>query len=367
MKNRILSLDILRGIVMFAMVIVNIPTGKMYPFLLHSEVFGLTLADMIFPAFLTICGVSLFFSLSKFNFRFTKKSFIKILKRFILLLIVSYLMYWICNIITGLFDGQKLIEVALDFSKFRICGVLQRIAVACFLASLIILLIKNKKTIISIIVIMILGYSLILIFGSGLSNGPENILKQIDVSVFGEAHLYTEINEDGTKNIFDPEGLISTIFCTSQVLIGFLVAKSLKEKDSLKLFVSGFSLMIIGFIYSFFIPIGKIYWTPSYMLMTTGITVCCLALLCWIVDIKGYKKWGKFFEIFGKNALTIYVLSQIFYFILAGSCISTYGNNLFLSICGIPELASLIFCILFALFMWLISFVLYKFKIFIKL
>lgn len=374
MNKRVLSVDVLRGIVITLMILVNLPTGKMFTQLAHSEWFGITLADMVFPAFLLICGISIYFSLSKYQFKLCKNAVFRIIKRFILLMLVAYIMYWICDLITAAFAGENIQNLIFDFSKLRITGVLQRIAFCSLIASFIVLFVHNKKAIIGIIVVLIIAYSCLLTIGhNALVMSEDNILTQIDIFIFGADHIYSEVSPEGIRTIFDPEGLISSIFCVSQVLVGFLVGQIItkpKMRDnnkSLNLFVFGFILIIIGYIYESFIPYCKSLWTPPYMLMTSGIITSFLALLYYVIDYKGHKKWSTFFQIFGLNAITIYVISQIMAYTLIGSEITTYGFEFFMNICNFEQLATLMFSLCFTLFMWLIAFILYKAKIVIKL
>lgn len=142
-----------------------------------------------------------------------------------------------------------------------------------------------------------------------MSTTETNILSIVDRAVLGQAHIYG-------GQILDPEGLLSTISAIAHVLIGFCAGKLLMEVKDIhekleRLFLIGTILTFAGFLLSYGSPICKKVWSPSFVLVTCGLGSSFLALLVWIIDIKGYKNWSRFFESFGVNPLFIYVLADI--------------------------------------------------------
>ena len=179
----------------------------------------------------------------------------------------------------------------------------------------------------------------------------------------------------------DPEGLLSTIPATCHVLIGFLCGKVLMEvKDNqvriTRLFIIGTVLTFAGLLLNYGCPINKKIWSPTFVLATCGLASSFLALLIWIIDIKGYKKWSVFFESFGVNPLFIYVLAGVLS-ILIGNITFSYNNEI-ISLHGFiynqilqpplgDYLSSLVFALLFVSITWFIGNILYKRKIYIKI
>ena len=140
-----------------------------------------------------------------------------------------------------------------------------------------------------------------------------------------------------------------------------------------RLFIIGAILMFIGFLFDYAIPINKKLWTPTFALVTCGLASTLLALLIWIIDIKGYKKWCRFFEAFGINPLFMYVLGGVLGILFAtikigGTSIKGYiYNDFLLNALGDATLASCLYAIIFIAINWCIGYVLYKNKIYIKI
>jgi predicted acyltransferase len=179
----------------------------------------------------------------------------------------------------------------------------------------------------------------------------------------------------------DPEGLLSTIPAACHVLLGFwcgkiMLATSDNSERMKRLFIMGAILTFAGFLLGYGCPIIKKVWTPTYMLVSCGLASTLLALLVWIIDIKGYKKWSRFFESFGVNPLFIYVLAAVLSIVISnirftydGSLISLHG--FIYRICLQPlfgdTFGSLVFAVLFVSLNWAIGHILYKKKIYIKI
>jgi predicted acyltransferase len=252
---------------------------------------------------------------------------------------------------------------------------MQRLALTYGITALVAILVKHKY-IPYIIIITLTGYFLLLLFGNGFELSEQNIISVFDRAILGANHLYTD---SGVK--LDPEGLLSTIPAVCHVMTGFycggliLNTKDNYEKIN-RLFILGAILTFLGFLLSYGCPINKKIWSPTFVLATCGLASTLLALLIWIIDIKGYKKWSVFFGSFGVNPLFIYVAAGVFSILLEGILIPY--NDAMISIKGFvykiclqPHLGdyfgSLIFALLFVALNWVTGNILYKKKIYIKI
>ena len=355
-KKRLLSLDVLRGITVVGMILVNNSGGKLsYDSLQHSAWNGLTLCDLVFPFFLFIMGVSTYIALSKFHFQASGSVVRKILKRTLVILCIGWAIHWFHFICDGDF---------FPFAHLRLTGVLPRIAL-CYCVVSFVALYVNHKYIGWIIGFLIAGYAVLLCIGNGYALDDTNLLAIIDRNVLGADHLYH-------KSPIDPEGLTSTLAAIAHTLIGFccgriILAKEALEQKTLKLLVAGFILMACGFVLTEALPLNKRIWSPTFVLVTCGFASLFLALLIWIIDINGKKKWTLFFESFGINPLYLYVQGDILAVLLGMSGISAFMYmDLFRPIFG-DFGGSLAWAIFFVVLNWIPGYFLYKKKIYIKL
>lgn len=376
-SNRILSVDVLRGITIVFMILIDDPAGKRFDFMTHPVWMGLTLADFVFPTFITLVGVSMYFSLRKYNFMPCKQSIWRVFRRFVLLLLFGWAVTMVAHGFVALFAGKDVIQAMFDFANMRFLGVIPRIAICYFIGALIVLLVHNKKVLIGIIVAILIGYSIVLIAGNGFElNDTTNILSTFDQTVLGREHMYKmPIDAEGTATVYlDPEGALSTVPCIAQVLLGFFIGGIIgdKKKDNnakvMYMFLVGFSLLALGFIFSPAIPAFKKAWTSTFVLITVGSDACLLALLTWIIDIKGHKKWITFFRVYGSNALITFAAMDIIWVILAGFKLTKAAYNFFLPICfGVTGLATILTTGLFILAWYVVLYLLDKKKIYIRL
>jgi predicted acyltransferase len=275
---------------------------------------------------------------------------------------------------------DKILQSANSFEHLRILGVLQRLALVSFFGSLIVLSVKPKR-IPWIIGFILLFYWILMAVTGSYAENDSSLVSIIDNAVLGVTHMYTDFLPDGSKIVFDPEGLLSTLPCIAHVLLGFLAGKLISEsKDNnqriQKLFIFGTIIMFIGFLLNYGFPINKKIWSSSFVLATCGLASLLLALLLWIIDVKGKKKWSIFFESFGVNPMFIYVVAGILS-ILLGNIGFTYFAEWF-SLKGFvytqwlspvfgDYLGSLVFALSFVTINWFIGHILYKKKIYIKL
>ena len=387
---RLLSLDVLRGITISGMIMVNNPGswGKIYTPLEHASWNWLTPTDLVFPFFMFIMGVSMYLSYKKFDFKLTGQTFTKLLRRSVLLFLIGMAIGWFSLFCRGLVALRtediplldKILQSANSFDHIRILGVLQRLALVSFFGSLIVLSVKPKR-IPWLIGFILLFYWILMAVTGSYGENDSSLVYIIDNAVLGVTHMYSENLPDGTKVIFDPEGLLSTLPCIAHVLLGFLAGKLISEsKDNnqriQKLFIFGTIIMFIGFLLNYGFPINKKIWSSSFVLATCGLASLLLALLLWIIDVKGKKKWSIFFESFGVNPMFIYVVGGILSILLANIGFMYYGEwhstkgfiyTEWLNPVFGDYLGSLVYALLFVTLNWFIGHILYKKKIYIKL
>ncbi len=381
-SNRLLSLDILRGITIAGMIMVNNPGSWSYAYapLRHAHWHGLTPTDLVFPFFMFIMGVSTFLSLRKFNFEPSKAAVWKIVRRTILIFVIGLALGWFGQLTGGLASGEPFGVAATHFDTLRILGVLQRLALAYGFAALIAVLVKNKL-LSWVIGILLVGYYLILRFGKGFEMSEANIIAVVDRAVLGASHMYKDTTPEGVRIAFDPEGLLSTIPSIAHVLIGFLFGKLIVEhKDNHtrveKLLIWGTVLAFSGLLLQYGCPINKKIWSPTFVLVTTGFAAQLLGLLIWIIDIHQKEKWSRFFHAFGVNPLIVYVFAGVLANLVSnirfnwkGETISVKGfaYEVLLQPWAGNYFGSLLYALLFITVCWLFGYILYKKNIFIKL
>ena len=364
--KRLMALDVLRGLTIVLMIIVNNPGnwGHVYAPLLHAKWNGWTPTDLVFPFFLFMVGTAMWYSFKKNKHKLDTNMSKKILRRTVLIFLVGIFL-----------NGFPFYTVELE--SFRIMGVLQRIAIAYGLASFIVLLFSVRGILVTAAA-MLLAYWGILHWGGGTDalSLDGNLVRHLDIFVFGEKHLY-----QGYGIPFDPEGLLSTIPATVNVLFGFIAGQMIdqhsnKLKSISQLLIYGTTVLIIGLIWNTVLPINKPIWTSSYVLVSAGLAGILLAFFIWIIDIKGKQKWAHPLLVFGMNPLFIYVLAGVWAQILGliqvsngEGLISLKGwmyNDLLLPIAS-PNNGSLIFALHLAVLFWLIGLYLFRKKIFIKI
>jgi predicted acyltransferase len=381
-SSRLLSLDILRGITIAGMIMVNNPGSWEYAYapLKHAHWHGLTPTDLVFPFFMFIMGVSTFMSLRKFNFAPTKAAVWKVVRRTLLIFVIGIALGWFGQLMRGLAAGESFGLAATHFDTLRILGVLQRLALAYGLAALIALLVKDKQ-LPWIIAILLAGYYLILRFGKGFEMSEENIIAVVDKALWGPAHMYKDTTPEGVRIALDPEGLLSTIPSIAHVLIGILFGKLIVEnRDNHtrveKLLIWGTILAFSGLLLQYGCPINKKIWSPTFVLATTGFAAQLLGLLIWIIDIHKKEKWSRFFHAFGVNPLIVYVFAGVLANLVSNIRFAWQGETVSVKSFTYSALiqpwagnyfGSLLYALLFVTVCWLFGYILYKKNIYIKL
>lgn len=304
-KKRLLSLDVLRGMTVAGMILVNNGGGKhSFAPLNHSVWNGMTPCDLVFPFFLFMVGVSIFISLNRHAGE--PGMVTKIFKRTIIMFVIGVALHAWDMLIWG--------DAAEIPGTLRLWGVLQRIALSYCGASLLFLAFKGRhlwKITITLLVI----YAIILLVGNGYSEvAEENWVGKVDRILFGD-HIYKKVI-DGRSPV-DPEGLVGVISGIAHALLGVICGKAImsgKEvgEKIMNILVIAVGLIIAGYLLSYGLPLNKRIWSPSYVLVTCGLAAGLLGLFTWIIDLKGYVKWSTVFQWFGLNALFVYVLSEMF-------------------------------------------------------
>ncbi|BAO75511.1 acyltransferase family protein [Winogradskyella sp. PG-2] len=360
MNDRIESVDILRGFTILAMILVNTPGtwSHIYTPLRHAEWHGLTPTDLIFPFFLFIVGISIYFSYK--NKPNTLSTYKKIIIRSLKLIGLGLFL----NLFLPYFPFFN------DFETLRVPGVLQRIGIV-FLFSSLLYLNCNWRSLIVIGVIIIIGYWLCLGYipfpdGSPptFNRGSNNWANYIDLNVLGK-HMW--------KIDYDPEGLISTIPSIATCISGILIGKLLEGLTHIKhIFLVALGFLISGYILNIWFPINKAIWSSSFVLATSGWATLVLGVIYYLKDFKK-QKFGTVFKYVGMNAITIYFLSSFIsksmYLIRINenSNIHSYIYETIFVQSFLPEkLSSMLYALTVVFFYLGLGYVLYKKKIFIK-
>jgi len=367
--DRLVSLDVFRGITIAGMVLVNDPGSweHIYWPLEHATWHGWTPTDLVFPFFLFIVGVAitLAFGSRVDSGRSARDLYLKVIRRTVIIFAIGLFL--------NAFPYFRL-------SELRIPGVLQRIAVCYLLASIIFLNTKIRTQVVITIALLLIYWLLLRLvaapgFAAGDLSKEGSLPSFVDRMVFGK-HVWAQ------AKVYDPEGILSTIPALATALIGVLAGHWLRSKKTpyekvAGLFVAGAICVAVGWAWNPFFPINKALWTSSYVLFTGGLALQFFALCYWVIDIKGYRRWARPFEIFGVNAIALYVGAGIMAELLGvinvngpdGEKIplgSWIYDNLFASWAS-PVNASLAFAIAFVL-VWLgLMWILYRRKIFIKI
>ena len=361
--NRIISLDVFRGMTIAGMTIVNNPGSweHIYWPLEHAQWHGWTPTDLVFPFFLFIVGVAIPLAFSKRveSGKNQRDLYIKVAKRTLIIFALGVFL-----------NGFPY----FDLSTLRIPGVLQRIAVCYFFASLIFLNSKWKTQIAIAVGLLLLYWALMMLvpapgFAAGDLTKEGSLASFVDRVVFGK-HVWAQ------AKVYDPEGILSTIPAVVTTLIGVLTGQWLRsEKQRYEkvagMFVVGAICIAIGWAWNSWFPINKALWTSSYVLFTGGLALQFLGLCYWLIDIKGYRRWAKPFEVFGMNAIALYVGSGLMAdslgLIKVGSVpLGEWIYEHVFASWASPINASLAFAIAFVLFWLAVMWILYRRKIFIS-
>ena len=310
MNQRFYSLDVFRGATVALMILVNTPGSwaHIYAPLKHASWHGVTPTDLVFPFFLFAVGNAMAFVMPRLVEGGPSVFWKKVTKRFLLIFLIGLLLNWFPFVRYDA-DGNLVMK---SLASLRILGVLQRIALCYFFASVIVYYFKSRGAFVVGGILLLLYWGLCIAFGNPAD--PYSLEgffgTGIDKALLGEDHMY-----HGEGVAFDPEGLMSTIPAIVQVIFGYLVGEYIITKGKTwemlsNLFVAGMLLIFAGFCWHLAFPINKKIWTSSYVLYTTGLALSVLGVLIYLIEFKNARgAWSKFFDVFGKNPLFIFVLS----------------------------------------------------------
>jgi predicted acyltransferase len=368
--ERLVSLDVFRGATIAAMILVNDPGSWQHIYwpLEHAEWNGWTPTDLIFPFFLFIVGVAMTLSFASRLGRGMSR---------------GKLAWHVVTRSVALFAIGLFLNAFPDFQwhTIRIMGVLQRIAI-CYLAAGLLYLASwrvqkqpdggaraksNWLLIAGCAVVLLAGYWAVMKFvpvpgyGIGRLDPEGNLGAYLDRKIMG-GHLWSE------SVTWDPEGLLGTFPAIATALLGILTGEWLRSqhtgaRKATGMAAAGAVLLVLGRVLHPFFPINKNLWTSTFVLFTGGFALLVLALLYWFIDLKGHRRWAAPFLVFGRNAIAVYVASELFILVAV-----TYGfydsngdfqtwqewfyNTLFVPHAS-PKNASLAFAIFYVL-LWLV-------------
>ncbi len=373
-QTRLISLDVLRGITIAFMILVNNNGDERFAYwpLKHALWNGWTPTDLVFPTFLFVAGVSLVFS---FESRLAKGAskgslLLHALRRSIILFALGLVV-----------NGFPFFHL----STLRIYGVLQRFAVCLFIASAIYLYSKGKSkvaTLVTVLVAALIGYWIIMrwipVPGYGLPTRDIPLLdKDANWVAYLDRHIFPGRLYEGTR---DPEGLLSDLPALGTALLGMLTAIWLRAKKStqtkfLGLFAAAIAGLILGKIWGHWFPINKKLWTSSYVLFAAGWSLLGLSICYWLIEIKKWSRgWTFPWVVFGSNAIAVYVFSELlpalFYDVHVGSNHHTLGQIIYAHAFGlVPDKAfgSLLYSLCYVAVCFIPALILYRKKIFIKI
>lgn len=380
MKQRFYSLDVFRGATVCLMILVNNPGSwsHIYPPLEHAPWHGLTPTDLVFPFFLFAVGNALSFVMPRLEAGGDGMFWKKVIKRSLLIFLIGLFLAWSPFV---KWSGDNLVfkhwvDPKNPESGIRILGVLGRIAICYFFASVIIYYTKARTAFLIGLLLLLLYWALCFLLGD--KSNPYSMSgwfgNDVDKAILGLPHMYK-----GEGIPFDPEGIMSTLPAIVQVIFGYIVGDYIQKKGKnfemlSGLFVAGVALLIAGYCWDMVFPINKKIWTSSYVVYTTGLAIITIATMIYMIEFKNAKGWlSKFFDVFGKNALFVFALSgflpRVFGLIRLGDGVNPWNwlyKKLFILIPGDPKIGSLVYAICIITFMWAICYWMDKKKIYVK-
>lgn len=395
-KERFYSLDVFRGATICLMILVNNPGSwaHIYPPFKHASWHGVTPTDLVYPFFLFAVGNAFAFVIPRLREKGDAEFWKKVVKRSFLIFIIGLFLNWFPFIMRQdgqlVFRGWEYYLSSGELGGIRILGVLQRIALAYFFASIIAYYFKRKSMLI-ISGLILFGYWLLTYLGNPAD--PYSLEgwfgTAIDKAILGEAHMYHGEWLNGKPIAFDPEGLMSLFNPIVQIIFGYLVGHYIITKGKTAemvntILIGGALLLFAGYVWDFFFPINKKIWTSSYTVYSTGMAMLVIGVMIYFLELKQKRGWYmEFFNVFGKNPLFIYVLSGAIVkaqaLIRIPNGVNSEGDPAFASPfswyyehIGIPifannlKAASLFHAITFIVILWLIAYWMDRKRIYVK-
>jgi predicted acyltransferase len=370
-SSRLKSLDILRGVTVAAMILVNTSGdgAHTYPILAHSPWNGCTLADVVFPCFLFMVGISSVFSLSGRLRAGTPHPLI---------------------VRQALLRAAVIFALGLAINEFptfplhtlRVFGVLQRIAL-CYFAATLLFLWSRTRTLAILFFSILIGYWILLrwvpVPGMGIPGSTipfldphANLPAWLDRHLLPAAHLYHQ-------GFYDPEGLLSSVPALASTLLGTLTGIWIRRKQAgavtaRGLLLAGLLCMAGGLLWSHWFPMNKRLWTSSFVLWTGGISLLTLCLFYWLVDLR-HRATRVVYPavVFGTNALAAYVFSEFLASLLGtlrlpgtGMSVQRWLYHPLAAAIPNPSIAALTYAVLYVGVCFVPVLVLYRRQIFLK-
>lgn len=319
----------------------------------HTEWNGFTFYDFIFPLFLFIAGVSIPFSMQSGLAKGIPKVTLykKALRRMVILIAL------------GILEKNTPFPF-FDLTHVRLGGVLQRIAIAGFVTSILYLNFTTRARMFWVGGILLFYYAAMFLipvpgFGAGDLSFEGNLHGYIDRSILPGRLL---------QGTFDENGLFTQLPALCLTIMGSIAGDVLNDPATAaytklrKLLLFGFICIVISLVWNLHFPINKRLWTSSFIMLTGGMSLVFLSFFYWIIDILHYKKWAFFFVVIGMNSITIYLA---YHFIDFGFTSKLLFEGLYVSS---PETWHPVFQSLGALVLvWVFLFILYRKKIFVKI
>ncbi|AEU38098.1 acyltransferase family protein [Granulicella mallensis] len=369
-SSRLLSIDVLRGLTVAFMILVNNNGNNdlAYRALNHSLWNGFTPTDLVFPTFLFIMGISMVLSFSAHRAKATSNTVMltSIGRRFALLIFFGLVV-----------NGFPYFHL----DTLRIYGVLQRIAVCYLLAALLQLVTDRIAPRVVLFFAAVIGYWVLLRFvpvpGHGIPGRDFPLLDHdINLVAWLDRHIFPHRLFEKTR---DPEGLLSDIPAFASTILGLLAGAWIKQarpagQKLMGLFGAGIALAVAGLLWSQSFPINKKLWTSSYVLYAGGLSILLLAVAYYVIEIRQLRgRWTYPLLVFGTNAITVYVISELLSSAVAvfkvnqTQSFQVYVYSHYFIHLGTPAIGSLIYSLLFVAVCYVPAWLLYRKRIFIKL
>lgn len=369
---RSVAIDVMRGLTLALMIVVNMSISEATAFapLLHATWHGLTLTDVVFPSFLFVVGAAMSYTLPRYQAIGAAAVWRKVAQRTALIFLCGYLLYWFPFV---QFDAAGHLAMR-PLSGTRILGVLQRIALAYGIASLLLHHGGQRAAVVYSVLALLGSWWVMAHFGDYTLQGNAGL--RLDRWLLGEAHLYK-----GEGIPFDPEGVLGTFPAVVQVLAGFGAARLVQQGGASlatvgRLMVVGTGCVLLAAAWHGLLPINKKLWTSSYVVCTIGIDLLVLAVLVWLIDLRrpgrAAARWTWFFEVFGRNTLFIYLLSELVSTVLWLTPVAKQPAFEWLYTAGFRPWAGvksggLAYALAFMLACWLVAWAMDRRKLYIKL
>jgi predicted acyltransferase len=310
--RRLLSLDVVRGITIAFMIMVNNNGGRgSWHFMNHAAWNGLTVTDLVFPTFVFVMGLSVVFAIESRLARGVTRSQLSrhAVQRAVILCLLG--------IVVNSFPFFEL-------EHMRFYGVLQRIAVCYLAVSLLYLWDGRAWPLVTALVFTLVGYWVLVrwvpVPGAGVPGRDvpfmdvrQNLVSWIDRELFPH-HLYRDVPD---HNVRDPEGLLSDLPAIGTALIGMLTGVWLRGRRSIPakargLAVAALASLALGYLWALWFPLNKNMWTSSYVLVAAGYSLALMTVVFWAVEQKGWREgWTWIWLVLGSNAIAAYMFSEL--------------------------------------------------------